>query len=187
MLLDIGAGMLVALGVSKLFSLQLTPFLVGGGITFALVMDADFLLHLARGGSHRSAWRHREVLHYPLVYVPLGSALAFAFGRAPWALLFSISSLAHFLHDSIGIGWGVPWLWPFSKDRYTFLYSYQPPGRPAFPRKLLYVWHHRDLDELEAKYGDPDWLRNVYGKAHPFAIVEFLFLIAALFLLLRYG
>lgn len=184
MFLDIGVGILAAILVSKLFSITLTYWFVAGGIVFALLMDADFIFHLWTGGTSKDVHRHRDLLHYPIVYIPFGSSIAYFLGGNYWALLFAICSFVHFLHDSIGIGWGVQWLWPFRNDHYTFFYAYQPPSRPPLPFQWVYIWKHDEIDKIEEKLGDHDWIKNIYLKWHPYAIVEFVVFLIALSVLL---
>lgn len=180
MTLDIGIGIFAAIIVSKLFSLELTPLLVGAGIGSALLPDIDFIYSLARNGhsNHRAVAKHRDIIHYPLIYLPFGVLLAMPFGFQ-WSLLFLLASLGHFLHDSIGIGWGIPWLWPFINKNYSFFYRYSPRGK-KLPRRLVYRWKRSELDELIDKYGDPDWFQNIYLKLHPFFVFEIIFFVAAL-------
>lgn len=180
MTLDIGIGIFAAIIVSKLFSLELTPLLVGAGIGFALLPDIDFIYSLVRNGhsNHRAVARHRDIIHYPLIYLPLGALFAMPFGFQ-WSFLFLLASLGHFLHDSIGIGWGIPWLWPFTQKNYSFFYRYSPPGK-KFPQRLIHRWERSELDRLIDEYGDPDWLRNIYFRLHPFFVVELLFFLIAL-------
>lgn len=180
MTLDIGIGIFAAIIVAKIFALPLTPLLVGLGIAFALLPDIDFIYTLARNGNgnHRAVARHRDLIHYPVLYLPIGALITSAFG-APWALLFLLGSLGHFIHDSIGIGWGIPWLWPFTDRNYTFVYRYSPPGK-KLPQRLVHRWERGELDQLIDEYGDPDWLKNIYLKLHPFFIAELLFFLIAL-------
>lgn len=182
MFLDLGIGILMAMLVSGIFDFPLTLSFIAGGIVFSLLMDLDFLSHLKKGGSTRNAHRHRDVSHLPLIYIPVGIIIS-SFYSWPWAVLFGLCSFAHFLHDSVGIGWGVQWLYPFKKEHYTFFYRYQPKNKERLPRKLLYIWKHEEIDELAKKYGDEDWVRNIYYKWHPYAIVEFFVFLVALALL----
>ena len=183
MLLDIGIGILSAIVVGQLFSAPLTPALVGLGLAFALLPDVDFLYSLFRYGprNYHAIIKHRDYLHYPLLYLPAG-ALAASFFGAPWIALFLLTSLGHFVHDSIGLGWGIPWLWPFTNRNYTFFYRYLPPTK-RLPRQFLYRWERTDVDQLIDEYRDPDWLRNVYLHLHPVFAVEIAgFLFAVCFL-----
>ena len=73
------------------------------------------------------------------------------------------------------------WLWPFRDEHYSFLYIYRPPNRTGYlPRKWFYAWPHRDIEALAARYGDPDWIKNIYLRPHPYALVEYLSLAAAI-------
>lgn len=185
MLLDIGAGILLAIFTSELFNLPLTIAFLIGGVVFALFMDIDYIFHLGRGGSSKDAHKHRDLLHYPLLYIPLGM-LVISFFNFAWAVLFGLCSFIHFLHDSIGIGWGVQWLYPFKEDHYTFFYRYQPWHTERLPKKVVYIWKHHDIDMLSKKYGDEDWVKNIYWHWHPYAIVEFLTFVFALIVLYFY-
>jgi len=179
MFLDIGVGILIAILVSKIFALPLTLFLVFIGIVFSLLVDIDFIFHLKKGGNTKNAHRHRDILHHPLIYIPLGMLLL-SFYSLAYSVLFGLILFIHFLHDSIGIGWGVQWLYPFSKNHYTFFYRYQPKNKEKLPKKLLYVWKDNEIDMLAKKYGDEEWIKNIYLKWHPYAIVEFLVFVIAI-------
>ncbi|MDP3727016.1 MAG: metal-dependent hydrolase [bacterium] len=185
--LDISIGIFAAMIVSRLFGMELTPLLVGLGIGFALLPDIDFLYTLARRGwrDTHAVIRHREYLHYPLVYILIGAAMAPSIGTA-WAALFLLASLGHFLHDSIGLGWGVAWLWPFTDKSYTFLYRYTAPGK-RLPRRFLYRWNREDMEHLIDEYRDADWLRNIYLKLHPVFAVEIAGFLFAVYMLWRIG
>ena len=185
MLLDIGIGILSAIVVSKTFAFTLTPLLVGLGIAFALLPDIDFIYTIVRRGlrDHRAIAKHRDLIHYPLIYLPLGVILAFAFGPQ-WALLFLMASVGHFIHDSIGIGWGIPWLWPFTNRNYSFLYRYAPPGK-MLPKRVLYRWDRTRIDHLIEEHGDPNWLRNIYLKLHPFFLAELVGFVVAVVVLIQ--
>lgn len=182
MTLDIGIGIFAAIIVSKVSSIELSPLLIALGIVFALLPDIDFIYSVARKGhrDHRAIAKHRDLVHYPLIYLPAGALAALAFGPE-WSLLFLLASVGHFIHDSIGIGWGIPWLWPFTNKNYSFIYKYSPRYNGQNPRnKLVYAWEREKIDELIDHYGDPDWLRNIYFRFHPFFIAEIVFFLIAL-------
>ena len=181
MFLDAGSGIFAAMLTSWVFGTPLSWMLIAVGVIFAFLPDIDYLVHLGRGGTSRNAYRHRDLFHYPLLFIPTG-VIVFSFVGKEWALLFGVASFLHFLHDSIGIGWGVQWLYPFSKDHYTFFYRYQPRHKERLPRQfaLVLIWKHEEIDMLADKYGDENWIRNIYLRWHPYAIAELLFFLVAL-------
>ena len=178
--LDIAVGIFLAMGASRFFHTELTGVLVCAGILFALLPDADYLVHLLRGNNSKNAHKHRDLFHLPIVFIPIGVIILYPWG-SQWMMFFVAGALAHFIHDSIGIGWGVQWLWPFRDEHYSFFYIYRPSDRKEYlPRKWLYVWPHQNIEALSARYGDPDWIKNIYFRPHPYALVEYLSLAVAL-------
>ena len=183
--LDIGIGIFSAIVVSKAFSVELTPLLVGVGAVLANLPDVDGVWTFLRNGNDfKAVSKHRELVHYPLIYLPVGALAALPFG-AEWSVLFLLASAGHFLHDSIGIGWGIPWLWPFTNENYSFIYKYAPRWHAEHPRRLLYAWDRGRMDELIERYGDPHWFQNIYLRLHPFFVVELAFFVIALAVLWR--
>lgn len=185
--LDIGIGIFSAIIASKLFGVELSPLFLWIGIALALLPDIDFLYILARRGLRdtHAIIKHRDLLHYPLVYLPVGAAVTFPFGPE-WTLLFLLASAGHFLHDSIGLGWGISWLWPFTSRSYTFFYRYTTPQK-RFPPKILYRWERSDIDRLIDEYRDPNWLKNIYFRLHPVFATEIAGFLFAVYFLWRIG
>jgi hypothetical protein len=157
--LDIGIGILLALGVAELTGTHATPALIAFGIASALLPDIDILtIPLFK------KWYHRTHTHFPIIYVPL-AMLAFVFLPLPWALLFTLGVYAHLIHDTFGIGWGIAWLWPFSKRKFLFL----APKRNLPPQGM-------------------NWMTYYYLRPNPLAYLEYgALLIALVTLFLYYG
>lgn len=188
MLLDIGIGILSGIFVSDLFQTELTVGLILFAIVSALLPDIDTLFHLQSGRSlkNHKGHDHRDLWHYPLIYIPLGTLIVSLFSYE-YALVFAVTSFLHFLHDSIGIGWGVQWLYPFSTKHFSFLYHYDV-FRNKLPKSWIYSWSHQEVDELSEKYGDRDWVRNIYLRWHPYGIVEMLvFIVSVIMLYFKLG
>lgn len=183
MLLDIGLGILSAIFMSNLFGIDLSFTLVFLAIISSLLPDIDTLFHIKQGRSMDShkAHEHRDLWHYPLLYIPLGT-IAIGYFSSSYALLFAITSFLHFVHDSIGVGWGIQWLYPFSRKHYAFFYHYDI-FRNNLPKHLIYSWSNKEVEELSEKYGDKNWLRNIYFNWHPYAVVEFLVFVVSLLIL----
>ena len=180
MLLDIGLGLAAAIIAAYAGDMPLTNSLAWAGMFYALLPDLDALWYLLRKKNlAKGSYEHRDALHFPLLYIPIGTAVMYAI-YPEHALLFALGGLFHFIHDSIGIGWGVEWLFPFSRKHFSFFYIYRPKRAERLPWQWAYAWEHRDLAALDDKYGDADWIRNIYLKAHPYAIAEFALFLAAL-------
>lgn len=182
MLLDIGVGIILGIIADGMSDMHASSTFVLFGIFAALSPDMDFIYHLLTGGTVKDDHRHREVLHQP-IFLFVGALLIAGLFSPILGLLFLAGALSHFVHDSIGIGWGVQWLYPIKTDHYTFLYRVHTADKPKPPRKLIYVWPNKDIDDLNEKYGDEEWFKNTYIKLHPFAIIETVVFVAALALL----
>lgn len=185
MLLDIGLGIIWGIVFDMVVGDHSLGTYVWFGIFAALSPDMDFIYHLLRGGTMHDDHRHREVLHQP-IFLLAGLVI---FGLLfSWSLgwLFVVGALGHFVHDSIGIGWGVQWFAPLKTDHYTLLYRVHTADKPAPPKKLVYVWPNKDIDKLNKQYGDDDWFKNTYLKWHPFAIVELAVFVLSLVILWLY-
>ncbi len=183
MFLDIGVGILLSIWTSWFFQIDLTFSLIFIGIIFSLFPDIDFFVEFIKHGSvgGKIIREHRELIHFPLLYIPVILIVLSLFGIM-WATFLSLGLLAHFLHDSIGIGWGIKWLWPFSKRAYK-LFSEK---NGTFSSRLLVSWDHKELTEVVAEHGDPDWIRNIYLRLHPVNVIEFLSFVTSLIILYFY-
>lgn len=183
--LDIGLGILSAIYISHTFGTPLA-ITVWFGILFSLLMDIDAILYVLKRGNAGLIHNHRNILHYPLLYIPIGALLLIPFG-IPWLLLFVINSLFHFIHDSIGIGWGVKWLYPFSKNSYSFLYVYKPVAKKVFlPQQILYVFKPEQIQSLAETHGDKNWIKHIYFSFHPYGMIEYIVFILSIISLLMY-
>ena len=180
MFLDLGVGIFVSIFLSRIFEISLSPVLVAGGILFSLAADLDVFVELAKRGriGGRVQGHHRELTHFPLTYIPV-VFLIYIFAGKIYALLFGLAVLAHFLHDSVGMGWGLKWWWPFSNKAYKFFS--EKDG--SFSSNLMVSWRPQELKETIVQYGDDHWFKNYYLKPHPIAVFEFMVFIVALIVL----
>lgn len=183
MFLDIGIGILLSIFISWYFKYKLAFLFIASGIVFSLLPDIDFLIEFLR---HKSVGgkvirEHREITHYPLFYIPIVILVLFLFGKM-WALFFILAVFFHFLHDSIGIGWGIKWLYPFSKKSYKFFC--EKDGRLS--KRFIISWEQDELKSVVEQYGDPNWIKNIYLRPSPVFIIEFLAFLFAIFVLIVY-
>jgi hypothetical protein len=163
-LFDIIAGITLTHLVGLLFGFDPSVTHVLIGIVFALLPDLDFAYHYLRT-SQVSAYKghiedHRDGLHYPLLYLPIGSGLTWLLFGEEWAVLFFLGSLSHFLHDSVGIGWGIKWLFPFTSKNYKFFC--EKDGELS--NRLVVSWTQRELTEVISAKGDKNWIANLFWK-----------------------
>ena len=175
--LDIAFGIFLAMLASKFFHRELGAFLISICILFTLFPDFDFMVEWALHGSvgGKVIREHREISHFPLTFIPVVFAVWLAAGGF-WAIIFGCGILFHFLHDSMGIGWGIKWWWPFSRKAFKFFS--EKDG--SFSRRFLISWNDTELQEVARNAGDPDWIKNIYLKFHPISFREYLSLAAAI-------
>lgn len=176
MLADIGLGIFVALLAAKLFGTELTSQLIGMSVLFALLPDADFLVHVAvyrkLGGKYSHT--HRDLFHYPLLYCAVGGSIAALFGGV-WFFIFIASSLAHFVHDTIGIGWGIKWGRPFSR-KLVKLFSTKEGD---LSMRSHVIWTEEEMEKVAEEKGNEHWIRDIYFRWHPIGVIEGFIFIAA--------
>ncbi len=180
MLLDIGLGILIPITLSKIFGFELSNSFIYFGILFSLLPDIDFIIHklfLPKTSSEKDHL-HREILHFPILYIFIGGILVYIFNQN-LLLLFIICSLFHFIHDSIGIGWGIQWFYPFNKTYYQFFYT----ANKNMNWSLIYKYKPEELDSLVEKYGDKDWFKKIYLSFHPYSFFELIIFIISLVIL----
>lgn len=168
MLFDIALGIVLTGSVATMFGVTPSDLHYLLGIIFALAPDLDFLVLYFR--KHEIAMYrghtidHRDLLHKPLLFIPVGSILIFlVFGSVWLVTLFIVASLLHFIHDSIGIGWGVRWLSPF--DMRNFKFFSDNDGRPSC--KLVTTWTPSQRAVVVSQKGDPNWVWDYFLS--PFA------------------
>jgi hypothetical protein len=173
--LDIASGIFLSLLTAEWFGVHVSAGFIFFGILSTLLPDIDMLSFLSRIG-----YDHRSFFHWPLMYIPIAIAVFFVCGTT-YATLFSFCILAHFIHDSIGIGWGVGWLAPFSMRKILF---------PEKGRRQEYGWFMTWLPDEEGamavKYHDPHWIRTYYFRVNKIAIIEYGALILSIFILFVY-
>lgn len=185
MLLDIGLGILTAVSASILFDTELSWTLISLGIVFALVPDIDFLLEYIKHGSVGGKFlrEHREITHYPITYIPATIIVYVIWGKVI-AFMFIAGAILHLIHDSMGIGWGIKWLWPFNRNSYKLFAEKDN----SLSKNFLVYWTSEELPRFVEKYGDPNWIKNIYFRPTIISIIEtlgFLLSIILLYLFIR--
>lgn len=151
MLLDMGIGLLLSFGIGICFGIESKIWFSLAGVGFALAPDLDTLFYLLvkKRIEKRIIYKHREILHFPLIFCFVTPVFCFWLGF-PYALLWLTAILCHFIHDSVDDdGWGIQWFWPFSKN-YFMITKYSP--------KIIFT--QKEREKLAEKHADPDWWKK---------------------------
>lgn len=174
--LDIGVGILLALGAAEVFGVEATPWLVVLGIAAMLLPDIDLLTLPLLG-----KWHHRTHTHFPILYVPL-AILAFVFLDPLYATILTVGVYAHLVHDTFGIGWGIAWFWPFSQRKYLLF----PEKGRQLPFGMLASWTPEEEEQLKEAPRNARWLQLYYFRPNIVAYIEYGALLVGLAALAAY-
>ena len=175
--LDIGIGILAALGVAELFEFQATPLFIAAGIAFALLPDIDVIpAELTKNLSI-----HRTYTHYPIFYVA-GFLFLLFLGFPEWGTLFLVGGLLHLIHDTVGLGCGISWLWPITPRKFRFF----PDKEGKISSQFFMTWMPEEEPALIRAHHNPHWVRDFYFRPNIVAYVEYGGLLVALIVLYLY-
>lgn len=172
------------------------------GIPLAMFPDLDAIPELLKrgrvGSSATHIYDHRSGLHFPILFLIVGSILTYLFPF--FGLLFFIATTLHFINDLYGTGWGIALLWPFSKTRFK-LFSRrvnwarrQLKATGAWKEtlseekrlRLVVSWKEEELPYYIEKWGVDDWIDLVYCHLNWISAIEYsLFTIALILLVLN--
>ncbi len=183
MFFDLGIGIIVSALASKYLGMPMDYVLVFGSILLAVFPDVDFIMVLLEYGYvGKYSHNHRHLFHFPLIYLFFFGLLVWLFFGINWILIFLVVSIIHFLHDGIGIGWGVPYFFPFSRTNYKFFTAKDN----KFSSKFINSWSQEELAEAVEKFGEENWFRKYYLRLSPIFAVEMLVFVISAIILLRY-
>lgn len=179
MVIDVGAGILLALFVAHAFNFFATPSFILLGILCTLFPDIDTLLSAippvrAVIGGHRSA------VHHPFIYLLIAPVVWAVWGNAV-GLLFALGVCYHLVHDTFFLGYGIKWLWPFSKKSLSMFHD--KDGRITSD---ILIWSPEDDARIESTYQSPHWIRDFYFRPSLISLTEYPVFILAIGLLYRH-
>lgn len=160
MFMDVGLSLIYSVVVSHIFNVNLTMTVVLLSIAFGLLPDFDMSVEIFQDGAFRGKRDkfHRKITHFPILYIPIVPVVFYKYGHF-WGYLFTLNLISHFLHDTIGTGWGLKWLWPFSKRNFKI---FSNPVHGHLDKKFLVSWDPKALKISMENYGDTEWFRNLY-------------------------
>lgn len=179
MFLDIGAGILLALTTAYYTHTDITITWIFFAVLFVLLPDADMVTYVIKKIlQKRKTTNHRSWTHYPILYLPIVILLYFI--SPAYSLLFFLCIYFHFAHDTVWLGWGISWLWPFSDRKFKFF----PDKNGVITSEVLITWPRKDEEEIFKKYHNPTWIHDFYCKPNIVAYTEYgVFIFAILTLL----
>lgn len=160
MILDIIIGSIIGLFISVFYDYQFSIILFS--IFFSILPDLDFLFYHSIYPINRFSHKHRRLFHLPLLYIFLGIfILKIINADLPLYISFITISLYHFLHDTFSLGFGIQWLYPFTKKHFLF-------NKEINTSKKVFWKIHSDIPENIDKhadiYGDDNWLKKSLFK-----------------------
>lgn len=174
MFLDLKLGILWAVLVGFVFGEPITFLWILAGILFALLPDIDFWIELAERGTvgGKTLGAHRTLLHNPLPWIPVVILIGVFSGPA-WMTLATLGIFGHFVHDTMGMGFGVRWLWPYRLNFYKIFSDAE--GNIHYDRHHLrpVSWTPEALKKVIAEKGNDHWLEEdlAYAKRHAWSIL----------------
>ena len=181
MLLDIGMGLLLTTMFAAVTGAEPSWQLPLVGIAGCLAPDVDFIIWILRGKKlDHLTHQHRDLLHRPLIFTPLTTTLVWLWLGPSAAVLFGTGTVAHFIHDTIGQGWGILLFWPLD-SRFYCIRSYGDQPRQ------LYGWTKEEQDELCEEHGNRHWMQQDYGRLGGPLMRECIVLIAGLITLILWA
>ena len=169
--LDVGVGLILGVGLSNVTDLAY-PLCLLIGIAAALLPDLDFLYQYAKTRRTPNT-EHRDGLHYPLIVTPIVGLAGWIFNPHVGAVM-AAGTLAHFIHDSIGVGFGIKWLYPFKENSYLFFFQVKNPANKNMPKQRLYSWNDKERAEAIHKYAYKDWIRFLYFRPNAYGLFEYI-------------
>lgn len=174
MFFDIGVGLLLASIVGAFTKQEPSQIFLAVGVAGCLLPDIDFLVWIMRGKKlDHLAHKHRDLLHRPLVLTPILTGCVWGFLGWQAGVLFGIATLAHFMHDSIGHGWGIKWFWPLDNQYWCYRSLADGPMQ-------LNGWTEEEQCSMCDVLGDRDWMKQLYGGFTRSLIVELIVMAAGI-------
>lgn len=159
MIIDILIGLLVGLILSQTY---LHISIVVCSVVFSLLPDLDFLIWHTFNPIDRFSHKHRRILHLPIIYIVLGLVVIRLVNvDSIFYVSFIILSLFHFIHDTFSLGFGVQWLFPFSRRQY-FLNDSVPTSKSIF--RKFHSDMPKNIDAHADMHGDNNWAKKSFFK-----------------------
>lgn len=174
---DAGIGLIVSAAMISWFSAPATFLFVVWIIVFAYLPDLDGAFHFIKTGKAvadlENGRDQREGLHYPLIWSFLFGVLFYIYGFNLWLVSAYMAMMFHFLHDMIGIGWGIQVFAPIEWGSYKF-FSKKWVGADVSLTPVVTRYSKEELRKALIKYGEADWIERYFCKWTHVSVVDYL-------------
>lgn len=163
-MIDVCFGVFVYVAIAMVYGHNFQYQELAWGIVFTLGPDLDFIPFVFL----RKRWGlvSHQFIHYPLLYLSLGTCSAGYYGGAFLASMFFLGGVVHFLHDTMSPT-GIYWWWPIGKTAYTIkgfhLLPVQETWRECFYNSLRKDAPRRGIfDEVFLRISDELSVRTIF-------------------------
>ncbi|MFH0854713.1 MAG: metal-dependent hydrolase [bacterium] len=167
------SGSLTFLLFGKVFNFEVARIYLLLGSFCGLV--PDIISHILSPKVKFNKWyhTHRDNFSHSIFFPTIVLLVAFIL-NSNFGIMIAVTILTHPFLDLFGIGWGVKLFYPFSNNIYKMFYR----------GMVLTVWNQREVDAEVEKFGDNNWVRNIYFKPNFVGVSEWLSLIGFLLLVI---
>jgi hypothetical protein len=173
MFIHLLAGSLIFLLFGKIFYVEVGRMYLLLGAFCGLV--PDLISYILSWAVKFNKWSHTHRDNFShSVFFPSIVLVVALFHDSNLVIMIGVAMLTHPFLDLFGIGWGVKLFYPFSKKTYKMFYR----------ERVLTVWNQEEVDAEAGKFGDDNWVRNVYFKPNIVGALEWLSLAGFLLLVI---
>lgn len=160
MFTDLIIGLITGLTLVSLEGSQQSIILFS--LVFSILPDLDFLIYHSFYPIDRFSHKHRRILHLPLIYILIGTIILKVMNADMFLYIsFIFLSLWHFIHDTLSLGFGVQWFFPFTNRQYLWGSDIKT-SKKIF--KKLYSDTPENIDTHADTHGDDNWAKKSFFK-----------------------
>ena len=173
MFIHLLAGSLIFLLLGEIFGFKIDRMYLFLGAFCGLAPDLISYLLSWEVKLNKWAHRHRDNFSHSVFFPIMVLIVAFLF-NSNLAIIMGAAMLTHPFLDLFGIGWGVKLFYPLSNKTYKLFYK----------RRILTIWDQKEADAEAEKFGDDNWVKNIYFKPNIIGSLEWLSLAGFLLLVI---
>jgi hypothetical protein len=173
---DAGLALITLSLTSLFFDTPVTLALAIWVFFFSYAPDVDGLIHYATTGKLvadlENGRDHREGLHYPLLWLLVFAVVIYFFGLTIWTASALVATMMHFLHDTIGVGWGVKLFFPFDSGSYK-LFSKKYINADISLTPVIVRYSPEELEKTLKEIAVSVWIEPYFCHPTRVAVVDY--------------